>query len=206
MYLRMFCLCFYYPLMTSANKTNLKNSHLQIPVAVILQRRAVEHPWQDTEWRASGFILDPPSGIHGKKRAQTDEIVEYFAECDAIDLFAQDAEGYEPNIESEAPSVWVISDADDDDADNPLPLRIHLVTVSAYEAQEYLDPGELQIDVLPMPEELLALTTAFCAAQPKPEPFRKRKRDRVDTEEYRFGKEPLAVLRQRMKGAQGHDQ
>jgi hypothetical protein len=192
--------------MTSANKTNLKNSHLQIPVAVILQRRAVDHPWLNHEWRASGLILDPPSGIHGRQRAQTPEMTEYFAECDPIDLFAQDAEGYETNIESDAPSVWVISDADDEDGDNPLPLRIHLVTISAYEAQEYLDPGELQVDVLPMPEELLSLTAAFCAAQPKPEPFKKRKRDKLDAEEYRFGKEPLAVLRQRMKGAAGHDQ
>ena len=190
--------------MTSPDKTNLTNRHLRIPAAVIVSRRKVDNPWMEDEWRASGLILDPPPGIHAKRRAQTAETAEYFAECDPIDLFAQDAEGYEVNIESDAPSVWVVSDMDGDDPDNPLPLRIQLITISAYEAQEYLDPGELQIDVLPMPEELLALAAAFCAAQPRPEPFKKRKRDKLDTMEYRFGKEPLDVLRQRMKEGGGH--
>ncbi len=178
------------------NRDGTETVLLTVPVAVTLEHRQVDHPWAEDEWRVTGLILDPPEGMHGKIRQQTANGIEYFAVCDPIELHGKEAEGYLANISSDRPSVWVVMD--DEPEEDGLPTGVHLVTVSAYEAQDYLDPGEMRVDVLPMPAELLEIVSAFVEAQPAPAPFRKRKRNRIDTEEHRFGKEPLAELRRRM--------
>ncbi len=179
------------------SRDGAKSTHLTVPVAVVVEHRRVDHPWVDGEWRITGLLLDPPAGVHGKICRRTAEKTEYFAACDPIELHGKEAEGYLANIASGRPSVWVVMDDEIPGNGQPSP-GVHLVTVSAYEAQDYLDPGEVRVDVLPMPAELLEIVSAFIEAQPAPEPFRKRKRKQVDTEEHRFGKEPLAELRRRM--------
>lgn len=178
------------------SRDSAETTHLIVPVAVILEHRRPDHPWADEEWRVTGLLLDPPQGVHGRIRRRTEHGIEYFAACDPLELHAKDAEGYLVNIASDRPSVWVILDEETGHGGDL--AGVHLVTVSAYEAQDYLDPGEVRVDVLPMPAELLRIVSAFIEAQPAPEPFRKRRRDRVDAEEHRFGKEPLAELRRRM--------
>ncbi len=174
-----------------------ESSYITVPVAVVVEHRRLDHPWANEEWRVTGLLLTPPEGMHGKVRRRTARKTEYFAACDPIELHGKEAEGYLANISSGRPSVWVVMD-DDIPETGQAPPAVHLVTVSAYEAQDYLDPGEVRVDVLPMPAELLEIVSAFVEAQPEPEPFRKRKRNRVDTEEHRFGKEPLEELRRRM--------
>ncbi len=178
------------------SRDSAETTHLIVPVAVILEHRRPDHPWADEEWRVTGLLLDPPQGVHGRIRRRTEHGIEYFAACDPLELHAKDAEGYLVNIASDRPSIWVILDEETGHGGDL--AGVHLVTVSAYEAQDYLDPGEVRVDVLPMPAELLRIVSAFIEAQPAPEPFRKRRRDRVDAEEHRFGKEPLAELRRRM--------
>jgi len=172
---------------------------LHIPAAAIIERAYAGHPWQEYQWRACGVVLDPPSGLHGKVRRRDGDRTQFFAECDPIELHAREAEGYLVNLQSSHPSVWIISDPEDADKDESLPLKVHLITVSAYEAQEYLDADDLAVDVVPMPQDLQRIVAAFIAEQPAPEPFRKRRNKRVDMNEHRFGQEPLAELRRRMR-------
>ncbi len=186
--------------MSGQNKLQISGAPVSIPVAVVAERRGSTNPWLDEQWRITALALDPPDGIHGRLRERDRDREEYFLDCPPIELHPKEAEGYSVNLAMETPVVWIVTDMENDEPDDPMPLKVHLVTVSAFDAQEYLDPGELQVDVLPMPEDLLAAVTRFVAAQPAPEPFRKRTNKRLDDEQYRFGKEPLAVLRQRMKG------
>ncbi len=190
----------YYQSMSGQNKLQIFASAVSIPVAVVAERRRSTNPWLDEHWRIIALALDPPEGIHGRMRERDGDREEYFLACPPIELHPKEAEGYSVNLAMETPVVWIVTDMENDEPDDPMPLKVQLVTVSAFDAQEYLDPGELQVDVLPMPEDLLATVTRFVAAQPAPAPFRKRKNKRLYDEQYRFGKEPIASLRQRMKG------
>ncbi len=171
---------------------------LQLPVAAIVERARVNHPWQEYQWRACGVVLNPPPDVHGKVRLHEGDRTEFFAECDPLELHAKEVEGYMVNLQSSHPGVWIISDPDYHDAEDHLPLAVQLITVSAYEAQEYLDADDLNVDVVPLPPALHDIVQDFVAAQPPPEPFRKRRNRKLDVEEHRFGQEPIAVLRQRM--------
>ena len=186
--------------MSGQDKLQIAHAPVFIPVAVVAERQTGGNAWLDEQWRITALALDPPEGIHGRLRERDGDREEYFLSCPPIELHPKEAEGYSVNLAMETPVVWIVTDMENDEPDDPMPLKVHLVTVSAFDAQEYLDPGELQVDVLPMPEGLLATVTRFVAAQPAPEPFRKRKNKRLYDEQYRFGKEPIASLRQRMKG------
>lgn len=183
------------------------NRTLNIPVAVLLRRRRLDNPWQDEEWHAhavimetgretDGFAADKKETINASPWVSADIIR---VPVDPLEIHAKEVEGCRVNLESVQPVLWVIIDPEEEGGPAS-PVQVQRVTASAYEAQEYLDAGDLVVDVVPMPDDIRTCLAAFIAAQPTPEPFKKRKNRKADVETYRFGKEPLAVLRQRMKG------
>ena len=169
---------------------------VRIPVAAILRRRPVDHPWLSEEWQAVGLLPQPPAEAHGRLHRRLDDGEEYLAACPPLELHPKDAESYAANLASANPAVWVLMD--EEESAPPLPLAVHMATVSAFEAQDYLDSGELRVDMVPMPDALKVLVEAFVAAQPEPAPFCKRRNRKEDAEAYRFGKEPIAELRRRL--------
>ncbi len=190
---------------------------LTLAVRVILQRLPPMHPWLPAEWHAVD-VLPQPAGAsesEGTEAAAAPACAgdaEEDAEEDeasapdllatppiVMELHAKEAEGAAVSLQMDVPRLWVIIDQETPGVGG-LPVDVQRVTVSAYEAQEYLDAGDLTVDALPMPASVRDAVAAFVAAQPAPEPFRKRRNRKADVEEYRFGKEPLAVLRQRMQG------
>ncbi len=190
--------------MTARNQTARM---LNIPVAVLLERRWLDNPWQDEEWHACAVVMEAGQA-HDDHASQKEggfvhswqvaaDIIRVPA--DPIEVHAKEVEGCRVNLESAQPVLWVIIDPEGEDG-SVMPVQVQRVTASAYEAQEYLDAGDLIVDAVPMPEEIRERLVAFIAAQPDPEPFRKRKNRKADADTYRFGKEPLAVLRERMKG------
>ena len=79
-----------------------------------------------------------------------------------------------------------------------------MVTASPYEAQDYLDSGEEIVEAIPMPQRVSELVEAFCAYHHKEEAFVKRKRDKVKTEDLKFGKEPIFEAAGRMRSPKDH--
>ena len=76
------------------------------------------------------------------------------------------------------------------------PLEFVLATVSPYEAQDYADSGEEQIDKVPMPEGLLALVREYTETHYEEEAFVKRRRNkaRVDLKEDGKGDARIAQI------------
>jgi len=173
---------------------------LTLPIGVILTHKKAKNPWADHVWRASGVMLDVPSGPEWRELARGEDYTQYLTTRAQLELFRKDTEAYIANIASSAPSLYIVLREDED-----APVNVHLVTASPFEAQDYLDSSEELVERISMPEPLLELIGAFIKEHHVEETFRKRKRDEVDLEEQKFGKEPIFKTRERMTNGQDHD-
>lgn len=171
-----------------------------LPIGVILTHKKAKNPWADNVWRASGVMLDIPPGPEWRELAHGEDYTQYLTTRAQLELFRKDTEAYIANIESSEPSLYIVLREDDDE-----PVNVHLVTASPFEAQDYLDSSEELVERISMPEPLLELIGAFIKEHHVEETFRKRKRDEVDLEEQKFGKEPIFVTGARRTNGHGND-
>ncbi len=66
-----------------------------------------------------------------------------------LEIFRKKTEGYKHNLSLDPPSVYVVlQDGEESDHD----VILHLVSVCPYEAQDYLDSGEVMVDSVAMPD------------------------------------------------------
>ena len=59
-------------------------------------------------------------------------------------------------------------------------FNVHMVTASAYLAQDYSDCDEYLVEAVPMPEGLVAWVSEFVSFHYEEKPFVKRQRDKID--------------------------
>jgi len=167
-----------------------------VPCCVILARKEVESPWADYTWEPVSVVLDAPQGVHGKIASQGEGWTHYFMECNPLELHRKDAPAYRECIQDgDKASLWVVL-AEDDDVEEELPYYVQLVTASPYEAQDYLDSGELIIEAVDMPELLRAFIKDYVERCPPEEEFIKRKQKKKFHEEHSFGQQSLHEIRQ----------
>ena len=113
-------------------------------------------------------------------------------------LFRKETDSYKFNLEGREPALYIVfSDEDDDEDDRP--LGVHMVTACPYEAADYLDSGEQIVEPVAMPPEVFALVSDFIDEHHVEEKFKKRKRSEVKQEDHKFGQEPIAEMRKRMR-------
>ncbi len=105
-------------------------------------------------------------------------------------------EAYKVNLARDEASLWVILQDNEEEGD--MPFVVDTVTASPYEAQNFADTGEGLVEPVPVPGELLAWMLDFVRSHPDEEVFKKRKRDRLDVEELKFGKEPIFAQTRRV--------
>lgn len=171
---------------------------LSIPVGVIVAREDADNPWQDFVWRAVGLVIGADSEEGWRELDREPGVVRYFAGTREIEVFRKETEAYQVNLENKIPMVYVVMrEADDPNADQP--IEVHLVTVSAYESQDYLDTGEEIVDSVPMPAPLAAWVQRFVDRNHVEEKFVKRKRNEVRQEDHKFGQEPIFLRATRNK-------
>lgn len=172
-----------------------------LPVGIVVERRPSDHPWEDYTWHVVGVIVgareDAGEGDTWHEVSRDGDTVRYFAGTATIEMFRREAEAYQVNLNNRTPVVYVVL-RDDEDARQP--LTVHLATVSAFEAQDYLDSGDEIVDTVAMPDPLKAWVARFVDAHHKEEKFVKRKRDEVRIEDHKFGQEPI-FARPRTNGA-----
>ncbi|MEM6497768.1 MAG: DUF3305 domain-containing protein [Pseudomonadota bacterium] len=176
---------------TTAKTTALK-------VGVVLAREDIDHPWQDHRWRPLSVLVGIPALNPGDVLKRGDGFTHYFAGTFEIEMHRKETSAYVVNLENDVPVVYVVAtDAEDEDAG--LPYDIRLVTVSPFEAQDYLDSGEDIVEAIPMIEPLIAWVERFIEEHHEEEVFIKRQRDKVRLEIEKFGQEPIALTRQRQR-------
>ncbi len=174
-----------------------------LKLGILLEKRDSDHPWLDHEWVFVG-VLPGAEEIDGMRVIrEAPGSVHYHAATLELELHRAEAEAYQYNLTSPEPSIFVVLRENDED-DEDVPILAELVTVSPYEAQDYMDSSEELVERILMPEHIKSWVHEFVEAHYTEEPFKKRKRDKVRPEEYKFGQEPLVELRKRM-GREGDD-
>jgi hypothetical protein len=169
-----------------------------LPVGVVVAREEIDNPWQDHVWRPVAVLPGAPAVDGWKEMVRAGGVTQYHAATLPLELFRKEAEAYQYNLDGEEPVVYVVlSEADEEDEDG-FPYRVHLVTASPFEAQDYLDAGECIVEPVRMPPELVAWVDQFVQKYRTEQTFKKRKRDEVSLEDHTFGQEPIVVVRERM--------
>lgn len=183
--------------MTDAKTISKEPARLveSVPLCVVLARKTIQSVWSDYIWEPVEVVLDAPKGVNGKIREQGDGWTHFFMECDPLELHRKDAPAYhESLLQENGGSLWIVL-GEEDDVEEPLPYYVQLVTASPYEAQDYLDSGELIVEVVDMPKLLQAFIEDYLQRCPQEEKFIKRKQNKKFHEDHRFGQQPLHEIR-----------
>ena len=167
-------------------------------------REVLDNPWVDHVWKANGIALEFPPDLKWKKLTVTQGNAHYIVSAE-LQLHRGETVAYFANINDNEPSVYIVLRELDEGEEEDVPLHVHLVTVSPYEAADYLDSGEDIVERIPMPEALIDEVKRFTAEHHYEEKFRKRKRDKLDIEEHKFGQEPIFMTKQRSNGSSPDD-
>ncbi len=173
-------------------------NHETLPLGIVIERRRIDNPWQDFEWRAVTVIpgaaaLDPEG--EWRVLGEGEDWIHYHGGTLTLELFRRETEGYKFNLTHEPPRLFVVLRSGEDQgcAHDVVPF---LVTACPYEAQDYLDSGEELVEAVVMPSDVTAFVQAYINHHHVDEPFKKRKRKRHDPEDLGFGK-PAPVDRPR---------
>ena len=171
-----------------------------IYLSLVFERAASSHPWLDWEWTVCGMMPVADTDINQPPRLleRTDTMARWLGEPSRLDLHRTDLDAYVYNLTSPQPSVYTVAHELEDPVADGLIWTTHLITMSSYEAEEYMSGDDALIGKLVMPEDVHEWLEAFVALHYKDSTFKKRRRDRLDIEEYKFGQETLVELRRRM--------
>ena len=161
-----------------------------MPLGVVVERREVDNPWQDHVWRPvaviPGAASRDPCG-EWLRLSGGAEVARYHAGTLPLELFRKETEGYKVNLSQTPPRLFVaLRSGDDMDCDHD--IVPFLVTACPYEAQDYLDSGEEQVEAVAMPDDVIAFVQAYIDQHHVDEPFYKRKRKRHDTGDAAFAR------------------
>ena len=149
-----------------------------LPLGIVVERRAVDNPWIDHSWHSVAVIAGAParSPLDGWTALGEDEgRARFHAGTLPLELFPKETEGYKVNLSQDPPRLYVVLRAEEEGLSDHEVLPF-LVTACPYEAQDYLDSGDEQVDVVAMPEAVAAFVQSFVERHHVEEKFHKRKR------------------------------
>lgn len=169
---------------------SVENIEVSLPLGIVVERRKAASRWVDWIWAPVAVYLTGDTVTPWTELRREGETIRYAAGTLPLGLHRKDVEALRLNLMLEVPELYVVLEPDTA-ADAPAPWRPHLVTASSYLVQDLADTGEYLIEKVQMPDAVAAFIQAFVEAHPSEEAFKKRRRDRLDTEEQKFGKSPI---------------
>lgn len=142
-----------------------------MPIAVIMQRRTVNHPWADTAWSAVGVVPDcgnpGPDAVAVQPLLQTEDRESYLVSGLQLELYPDENDGYFENWAAPEPKVFVMWRMRDERA---MPV---VASVSYGEGARMLDSGE-SADGVAMPGEIYMWLTQYLQQHYQPRERRGR--------------------------------
>ncbi|MFS2021521.1 DUF3305 domain-containing protein [Massilia sp. CT11-108] len=138
-----------------------------MPIAVLMQRRTLQHRWADEAWEAIGVVPDrgdlPPLQV----LSQTPGRDYYLVSGLELELYPDENEGYYENCVAPESKVFVLWRMENGRA---MPVR---ASVSYVEGTRMFDSGE-NADGVTMPAEIYAWLAGYLRAHYQPKPRRGR--------------------------------
>jgi Protein of unknown function (DUF3305) len=149
---------------------------IKMSLGVVVERREIDNRWQRYAWKPVAVIPGAPSVEEWRELVRGERFVRWHAATLPLELHRKETEGYRYNLSAKVPAIYVGLRHRNDSEYEFAPF---MVTASPYEAECY--PDDL-VEAVPMPDGLIAWVQDFVDRHHVDEPFRKRKRDRVDPE------------------------
>lgn len=141
-------------------------------IGIVLERREVDHPWQDHEWVGVAVIPGAPEIDGWRLLDEGRGWKRYYAGTLKLEIFRKETEGYRLNLMNVPPKVFVVLREDEE---SEAELEPFFATVCPFEAQAYLDGDEDLVEPIPMPDVVAAWLSDFVEKHHVDEPRRKRK-------------------------------
>ena len=138
-----------------------------MPIAVIMQRRAVQHIWADEAWAAVGVVPDRGDLPRLQVLSESPERDYYLVSGLELELYTDEHEGYYENAMSAESKVFVLWRMEEGRA---MPVR---ASVSYVEGTRMFDSGE-SADGVTMPAEIYAWLASYLRDNYQPKPRRGR--------------------------------
>jgi len=152
-----------------------------IPIAVVMQRRALQNRWQSEVWEPLGVVLNHAGAGEPSLLVEEGGVAQWLHPGFELKLFRDEAEGYYLNVSSDEPRVFVMWRMEDAFA---VPK---FVTVSYNEAGRLMDGGE-QVETVAMPAELMAWVGGYVEENYRPEPKKRNRPKSFMSPKDRVGK------------------
>ena len=154
---------------------------ISMPVGIIVSKHPGVTRWATEIWKPTGLIPGADIAHWVELRSQGD-VTHYHARTMSLTLYRSDVEAYRVALSMEVPSAFVILD-EDETGDSPGGWEVTDVTLSPYEAQDLLDSGFSLVEAVPIPPVIIGWATEFVDYHFIEEPFKKRKRDRLNVDQ-----------------------
>jgi len=159
---------------------------ITLPVGVVIRRSPSVSRWATWAWKVVD-VLPGAAPADWRVLREEDGVTEYHAATLPLTLHRRETEAYRVALAMDPPSVYVVLRPAEPD-EGTRDYTVFLVTASSYEAQDYLDSGEEIVEQVPAPPGLVAWIRDFVDEHHVEEEFRKRRRDRIDTDLSEDGK------------------
>src|SRR5688572_552759 len=142
------------------------------PIAVVMQRRAVQNRWIDCVWEPWSVLAGYAGESSPRVLVSDGAVAQWLHPGFTLLLHKDEAEGYYLNVSGPEPSVFILWRMEArGEADFALPLE---VTVSSEEAGRWLDGGH-SVDRVAMPPEVFAWVGDYVEHNYRPEPQKRIK-------------------------------
>lgn len=138
-----------------------------LPIAVLMQRQKIDHPWSDASWSAVGVMADKGGLPPLQTVNETQDQLQYLVSGLRLELYPDENDGYFENWVAPEPKVFVMWRMDHGRA---MPV---VASVSYGEGTRMLDSGE-SADGVPMPVDIYAWLADYLQTHYQPRPHRGR--------------------------------
>ena len=185
------------------NSVTASNKHVLYAVRVIFERQDIQNVWQSHRWVVHDLVpleleagdgMPPINDVSLEPlRVETDDVETraLFSAEASLDLHRAEAEAYAENLASSEPAIYIVLRDNEVDNDRGSDVDVHLaeLSLSPYNIQDIEECGEDHVEKLPLQGPIADFVTEFVKTHYKPQPFKKRKRDkaRVDGNEMSRG-------------------